>query len=79
MEAGDLVVRDVKLNVPDPGAEVAFSCGADTPDGVVPEPRDGEEVANGDADNGAAGADGDGVQEERDKDRLEEEEAQLER
>ena len=36
-------------------------------------------VANGDADDGAVGADADGVQEDHDEERLEEEEAQLER
>ena len=79
VEAGDLVVRDVELNVPDPEAEAAVGRDVDAPDGVVPELRDGEEVAGGDANNGAVGADGDGVQEDCDEVCLEEEEAQLER
>ena len=44
--AGDLVVQDVKLDVPDPEAEPAVGRDVDAPDGVVPEPRDGEEVAD---------------------------------
>ena len=78
VEAGDLV-GDVVLDVPDPEAEAAVGRDLNAPDGVVPELRDGEEVADGDADDGAVGADGDGVQEDHDEERLEEEEAQLER
>ena len=79
VEAGDLVVRDVKLDVPDPEAEAAVSRDVDAPDGVVPELRGGEEVAYGDADDGVVGADGDGAQEDCKRERLEEEAAQLER
>ena len=69
----------VELDVPDPEAEAAVGRDVDAPDGVVPEPRDGEDVADGDADDGAVGADGDGVQEDHDEERLEVEDAQLER
>ena len=79
VEAGDLVVGDVELDVPDPEAEAAVGRDLGAPDGVVPELRNGKEVADGDADAGAVGANGDNVQEDHNEERLEEEEAQNER
>ncbi|KAL7532865.1 hypothetical protein ACHAWF_004266, partial [Thalassiosira exigua] len=79
VDADDLVVGDVELDVPDPEAQPAVGGDVDAADGIVPEPGDGDEVADGDGDDGAVGADGDGHDEGGDEEGLEDEEPELER